>query len=102
MSVKRNAEVLKFLSSCPKSNVALIKITPDLLNAFQEVAHNLLYSDLPITNAEVKQLKKHKNQVRHLANKKLSLKKGQKLLSSPTFIKTILKPAIRILYGAEV
>lgn len=103
MSVKRNAEILKFLASCSKPSSDLVNITPDLLKAFAEIAYNFLYIDLPLTVGEKRLLKRYKEQIRQLVSKKTSLQKAKKkILSTPGLIKALVKPTVRLLYGAKV
>lgn len=102
MSVKRNAELLKFISQASTSSIAALSITPSLLKTLIEIAHNLLYNlQLELSSAELKQLRRHKEAVKQLANRRTSIKQAKRLLT-PALIRTIVKPATRLLYGSEV
>ena len=98
MSARKHLELLNFLCCCNKASCSHIKFSKSLVKAFREIAYNYLYTNLPLTNEEVRALQKFKSVLRKLANRELSIKSASKLLTFKV-IRALLKPAVRLLNG---
>ena len=94
MSSDKNWEVINFLAACSPESQKCINIS-SLLPAFQEIAYNILYSDLHLNESEVAALKEVKETVRKLANRKSTP-------LSPQLLKALLTPTFRLLNGGQV
>ena len=100
-SARRFVELLDFMCCCNKRSANHIKLTSELARAYREVAYNLLYTEVSLTEAERKSLQKIKKVLRLIAKPNISLNKLRKLLTRRV-VRLLLKPALRILNGAEV
>lgn len=80
--LKRNAHLLRALSaSTPqKRKDILTHCSPDFLQTICEIALNVLKGNIRLPASLYKTLKKHKNKIRQLADRKLGLKFKRKLL----------------------
>jgi hypothetical protein len=78
----RNLEFLKSISKCNELSrkQSLTSCSNDSIKAISEIALNTLKGNLKLTPLQIRQLKKHKKNVRQLAKKKLSVKEKRKLL----------------------
>ena len=96
--LKKHLEFLKVLQkSKGKLRKNLLKdIDNDVLKCLCDCAHNTLCGNLPLSSVHFKQLKKHKNKLRVLASKKVSLKKKKHLVQSGGFISALLAPLLTV------
>lgn len=102
MAIKRNVlELLSFLSCCNLVSFKHILFSKVLQKALAEIAYNLLYSKLPLTDEERRSLKRIRNHLRKLSTKKVSPKRLKKALSRGIASK-VLKPALRLLNGPKI
>lgn len=78
----KNSALLRFLSKAtPKQCKALLKTSSDQqINAICECILNFLHGTINIPSKDIKRLKKHKNCLRKLSNKKIGIKHKRKLL----------------------
>lgn len=54
---------------------------PNLIHSICEVCHNLLKANIPLSNCQLKKVKKHKKVIRALAAKGQSVSKKKKILN---------------------
>lgn len=78
----RNKDFLKSLNVCKKRDIDVIlaKATKDQLDSITEIARNTLKGRIPYTQSSLKKLKRHKNTIREIAKKSISLKKKKQIL----------------------
>jgi len=62
-----------------------------------ECAKNLLKGNVPLSPAQLRTLRRHKQKLRQLAVKKTSLAKKKKLVQSGGFLGALLTPIISVL-----
>jgi hypothetical protein len=70
-----------------------------LVDCFSECAKNVLKGTVPLTSAQLRKLRRQKNNLRLLAVKKTSVKKKKKILQKGGFIGAIIPPILSILGG---
>lgn len=68
-----------------------------LLECFCECSKNILKGNVPLKQAQLRRLRREKNNLRALALKKTSLKKKRKILQKGGFIGALLTPVLSIL-----
>ena len=98
--LKRNFNLLQVLQKAPpKQRKAILSTaTRDLVLCISEIVDNILKGNLKLTKKQVARLKRYKNVLRNMANKKVSTKTKQKLLSQKGgFLSALLGPAIGII-----
>lgn len=97
--IKRNIHLLHILSSAsPSQRKAILKTaSDDQIKSLCEICQNFLLGNIP--NVCVKKLKSHKNLIRKLANKNVSIPKKRKIFSNQTggFLPLILKGVLSLL-----
>ena len=99
--ITRHASLLKHLCKAkPKTIRSIIKTgDKDLISVFSECALNVLKGVVPLTSGQRSKLKRHKNCLRDLVEKKTSLQKKKKILQRGGFLGALLPPIISILGG---
>lgn len=70
-----------------------------LVDCFSECAKNVLKGTVPLTSAQLRKLRRQKNNLRLLAVKKTSVKRKKKILQKGGFIGAIIPPILGILGG---
>lgn len=98
--VRRNWGVLKILVKAgPKQRKAILcNANNDLVGAIAEIALNTLKGNLPLKPSQYQNLKRKKDCIKKLSDRKLSLKKKkQVILQSGGFIGPLLGAAIPLL-----
>lgn len=97
-SVKSQLALLQVLKDAsPKLQKAIIKnADPEIINAFSEICHNYVCSNIDCSKSHFKKLNKYKATVRKLAapNKKKEVKRRILLQSGHGFIGVLLAPII--------
>lgn len=81
-SLKKNVPVLAALGRVNKKQAkTLIKdSSPDLIHCICEICHNLLQDNIPLSECDLKKVKKHKKIIRALATRGESVKKKKKII----------------------
>ncbi|DAC80299.1 TPA_asm: gasderminX [Terrapene box turtle adintovirus] len=100
--VKRNLGLLKLLSkSSPQQRRAILcSASDDLVAAISEIALNTLKGNVPLTQNQVRVLKKKRTLIKTLCNKRVSLKRKKHLVKqSGGFIGPLLSFAIPLITG---
>ena len=100
--IRRNASTLRALRTAkPLQANAIIRHSDyDLIKVLCECAHNVLKGNVPLTPRQKANLRRHKNALRLLTNKKdLSLTKKKNLLQKGGFLGALLGPVLSILGG---
>ena len=99
--LKRNLNLLRILhKSKPRVVKSVIKEAPaDLLRALCKCALNVLKGNVKLTSRQLSKLKRYKNGLRVLANKKTSNKKRRDVLQKGGFLSALLTPVLGILGG---
>jgi hypothetical protein len=96
----RNAKFLKDLATAhhQKRKKIINSCSDDNINALSEIAYNTLRGNLKLTPLQLKKLKKHRVQVRKLAQKSLSAIRKRKLLHQQGgFLPFLLTPFLSAL-----
>lgn len=99
--VQRNLPLLNVLSAAKPALVKAIlkEAKPDLINTLCECSLNILKGNVRLTAAQKKQLSRHKQSLRCLSKKGVSLKKRKQILQKGGFIGALLKPVLGVLGG---
>ena len=101
--ILKNLELLKALHQCTKSQQCnLIKSArPEQINAICDCIHNVLQGNVPLSNSQKGKLKKKKNILRKLTDKKNKTLTRKKLLvqHGSGFLSSILEPVIKVISG---
>ena len=97
--LRSNASTLKLLRGAKKSfqNAVLEKSKDDLVKCICDISFNVLKGTAPISKQNKQQLSRHKSSLCKLFDRKLSLKKTEKVNQSGGFLSTLLAAAIPIL-----
>ena len=105
--LKRNFPLLRTLLNCNrKKRLELIAdISPDLLEAICDIAHNILNGNIVLKESRKRYLSRNKAFLRYLANKNTStITKQKKIIQNGGFIgallPAILGPIIGLIAGA--
>jgi len=79
----KNLPFLRKLRCCKagQRKKLISKATPDQVKTIADCAHNILIKNIPLSNSQFNQLKRHKHVVRQIGTKGVSLKKKKKLMS---------------------
>lgn len=101
MTLRKYWELITFLSTCSRTSFEAFKLTKSFLQVIREISYNLLYTELPLTHAEIVSLKKQKQAIKILSNKSCSIDKAQHLFSFE-LSKLILGPIVRIFNGGKI
>ncbi len=73
----------------------LAKSSPELIKSISDCCHNILIKNIPLTKGQHKKLQKHKNVIRAIGTKGLSISKKRKLLTQKGgFLSALLAPVI--------
>ena len=105
--LKNTFETVRFLSvATPRAQKKLIKKgDKKFINCISECCLNILKGNVPLTIKEKKALKKHKNKLRALVNKNISVEKKKKIVQTGGFLSTLLVPVAaflgKLLYKGE-
>lgn len=103
-TMKQHCEMLRFLGGANPTAVKAIMKTasPDLVRTLCECCHNVLKGNVPLTAAQKTRLRRHKNSLRAITQKKLSGKKRKEILQQGGFIGALLSPILSLLKGVLV
>jgi hypothetical protein len=102
MTIPRHLlELLSILACCSRTTIRHVNLTSILSRALNEIAFNLLYTELPLTPAERRALTPHRRILRKLAHRKLSIKATFRLLT-PRLLRALLTPVVRLLNGPKI
>ena len=98
--LKRNVSTLKLLEKASPSlrKAILKKASPELIHTICECALNILRSNVPLTNHCKRRLSRHKEKLRKLADKKVSLKTKKSIIQKGGFL-PILISALAPVFG---
>ena len=78
----RNLDFLKLLGGKNKSvrKKVLSDAKTDLLKCISDCCHNILNGNIEMTRKEIKSLKKYRQVIREVANKRIALRRKRKIL----------------------
>src|ERR1700729_3228422 len=95
-AVKRQGEMLRFLCRAKPSAVKTVvkNASPQLVQTLCECCHNVLKGNVPLTAVQKRRLRRHKNTLRELTKKKLSVKRRKQILQQGGFLAALLAPVI--------
>lgn len=81
--LRRNFALLKTLTtSSPKiRKVILQECSPDFIQSVCEICMNLLKGNIPVTQCQHKKLKRHREKIRQMANRRERVSKKRKLIT---------------------
>ena len=105
--LKKHLPLLQFLSKAkPKINRAIIEESgPEVIRVLSECACNTLKGNVPLTQAQKNKLRRYKNHLRNLAEKKrVGIKKKKVILQQGGFLPALLGailPAITAAFGLQ-
>lgn len=71
----------------------------DFVMCICECASNVLKGNVPLTNSQRKKLSCKKNSLRKLVNKRLGLKRKQKIIQRGGFLSALIGPIVSLLAG---
>lgn len=102
--IRKNLPILKLLSkSKPRQRKEIIKkASPDVIKTISECSLNVLNGNLRLTPTQKRKLKKHKNSLRRLAQRKISTNKRRKIIQSGGFLPLLLAPLLAPLVGGLI
>jgi len=94
--IKRHAKTLSYLAECDKHNCkAIINAAgSELLNCFSDICYNVLKGKVSLSPTEENNLRKYKNILRKIADKKSTLKTKKTLVQKGGFLSALLGPLI--------
>jgi len=95
--IRQHAAFLRLLqeSSTKQRKVLIESISNVQLDALSQLILNIVQGNVPISDAYIKKLKRHKDVIHSLATRKVSrVKKREALLQLLRLIPFILKPAL--------
>ena len=78
---------------------AIAKSDRNLIDCFCECALNVLKGNVPLSKVQLNKLRRQKQNLRQLTQKKLSLRKKKKILQKGGFLGTLLTPVLSLLGG---
>ena len=98
-SVQKHLPTIALLSQCSPCVIKRFLKQPDphLLKAISECSKNILAGNINLTEEEFNKLKKYRSHLRHLTNKKTSLKKKRELIQKGGFLQALIAPLIGLL-----
>ena len=73
------------------------KCDNDLICSLSECCHNVLKGNVLLTPAQKVKLRRHKNNLRKLSNKKTSIKEKKKILQREGFLGALITPILIVL-----
>ncbi len=82
MFTKKQAHTLLSLHKCkPTQRKAMLSsVGNDIIKALSEASYNTLRGNIPLSSAQFRRLKKHKQMMRTMAHKSISLREKRRLL----------------------
>ena len=99
--LKNNSDFLCVLSKCkPKVRSAILEHADnDLVKTLSECALNTISGKIPISPAHKKKLSRHRNTLRQLSHKRVSLKKKKGILNQRggNLLRLLLPPVVAVL-----
>lgn len=93
----KNIDVLRVLNKCKPCQIKafLSKSDPNLFKCIYDICHNYLVGNIPISLKEKKRLGSHKNLIRYLGTKRVTLrKKKSKIIQKGGFLSVLLTPIL--------
>lgn len=82
-------------TSSPAMCKAMIKSADSgLINCLCECVLNILKGNVPLSHSQKGKLSRHRKDLRHLANKKVALKKKKRILQKGGILPAVLAPVI--------
>ena len=100
--IRKHLPVLKKLVRChqkPQQRTILKEGGKELLLCLSECALNITKGNVPLTNRQLKRLKKNKKHIRELSKKKTSLKKRAQIVQKGGFLPLLLAPIVGSVLG---
>ena len=79
--------------------VLLEKASSEVIKLLSNCALNMIKGEMILTQQQKSALRPHKNKIRQLANKRVSLKKKKKILQSGGFLPPFLFPILAAIGG---
>lgn len=102
----RDLTFLRKLKCCnaKQRKKLLSKASTSQIRSLSDCAHNILIKNIPLSSGQFSKLKKHKNIIRQLGTKGISLKNKKKLLVQQKggFLMSILAPILASLGGTLI
>lgn len=98
--LKRNIPLLKALTKAsPRKRKDILRgCSNDLLHSLSEIALNLLKGNIPLSSQQYAALKRQKNKIRLLADRKISLRRKRRTLQQTGgFLLPLLATAIPVI-----
>lgn len=94
--LKRNAHILNALAHSKPSvrNAILRSRNHDLTHCIGECAFNLLRGNIPLTSSQKAKLTRYKQQLRQVANRRVSLQNKNKIIQKGGFLPALLAPLL--------
>ena len=98
-TLKKHGEMLKFLSAMkPATAKTIVKaVSPEFIRVLCECCHNVLKGNVPLTANQKRKLCRHKNKLRSLTQKKLSIKRRKQILQQGGFLGALIGPIVGVL-----
>ena len=93
---------LKKLKSAKEKNKLINKVNNCVIKAIAEISHNCLIGNVPLSSCNYKKLRKYKNILRKIANKKLSLESKRKIIKQKGGFLNILIPSVLALLSTVI
>jgi hypothetical protein len=99
--LRRHSDMLRFLGTAkpPVVRAAIGTASPALVETLCECCHNVLKGNVALTPAQKVRLRRHKNNLRLLTQKKLTVNKRKRILQTGGFIGALLGPILGALTG---
>lgn len=100
--LKKHYEILNCICHLTPNHIKKVIATGDenLLKCVCECAHNVSNGNIPLTNNQLKQLKRHKQLIRTLGNTNTPLDAKRKLLAQKGgFLPALLLPVLSVVGG---
>ena len=99
--LRKQTPTLKLLQKAPPSlqKAILSKANDELIRCICDVSHNVLRGTAEISTPHKKRLTKHKEALRKLVDRKISLKRKRKIIQKGGFLGALLSAAIPVIGG---
>ena len=91
-NIKKHVPLMEYLKTLSEKEQRLFlkSASRPLLRAFAEIALNIVKRQLPLSNTDIKRLKKHENEIIQLSKRKHSHEKRKQILMKGGFLPSLL------------
>ena len=98
-TLQQHGEMLKFLAATKPATAKTIvnAASPEFVRVLCECCHNVLKGNVPLTANQKRILCGHKNKLRALTQKKLSIKRRKQILQQDGFLGALIGPIVGVL-----